>query len=795
MQKLFPSLLAATLIAGCVQTNERTEPASAAVETFPLSSVRLLDGSPFKNAEQTNLQYIFAMDPDRLLAPYLREAGLEPKADTYGNWEGSGLDGHIGGHYLTSLALAYASTGNGEALSRLNYMLDELERAQKANGNGYLGGVPGSTALWEEIESGKIDADLFALNGKWVPWYNVHKVFAGLRDAYIYTGSEQAKRMLVNLSDWTIDLVDGLSDEQIQAMLRTEYGGMNEVFADVADITGDDKYLRLAEQFSHHLILDPLLQDEDQLNGLHANTQIPKVIGYKRVSELNGDENWSEAADFFWHTVVYERSVAIGGNSVREHFHPTDDFSSMVSDREGPETCNTYNMLKLSKMLYDDAAELEYIDYYERALYNHILSSQHPEHGGLVYFTSMRPAHYRMYSQPEQTMWCCVGSGIENHFKYGEMIYAHRGEDLFVNLFIPSRLTWEEQGISLAQETAFPDSDTTRFTLEQGGADFSLNLRYPVWVAEGAMQVRVNGQTVEVDAEPGEYVTVERDWQAGDKVEVTLPMTTRLEQLPDGSDYYAVLHGPIVLASKTDVFENETLNFLSDDSRMGHIAQGALCPPEATPVMVSEPEEFLAQLKPVAGRPLTFSASAGLDVPDQETVELVPFFRVHDSRYTVYWPQAGGDQSEARIKEERARLALEALTIDKVAPGEQQPEADHFFEGEDTEAGVHLGRHWRHAAGWFSYDLRDPQHQAKFLRITYFGPDAGREFSMSINGQKVADVQLEEGKGADFYYVDYPLPVDLVREAEDGVLTLKFEAKPNSIAGGIYGVRLLRDKP
>ncbi|WP_341937955.1 glycoside hydrolase family 127 protein [Marinimicrobium sp. C2-29] len=792
MTKFLPFTLAAILVTGCALSGDREESEPQPVEAFHLNQVRLLD-SPFKHAQETNLSYIFAMDPDRLLAPYLHEAGLEPKADNYGNWEDSGLDGHIGGHYLTSLSLAYAATGNGEALRRLNYMLDELERAQEANGNGYLGGVPGSRELWDEIERGEINADLFALNGKWVPWYNVHKVFAGLRDAYLYADSEQAKQMLVELSDWTLNLVEGLSDEQIQAMLRTEYGGMNEVFADVAAITGEDKYLTLAKQFSHEQILDPLLAGKDELNGLHANTQIPKVIGYQRVAELSGDEHWSDAAEFFWRTVVYERSVAIGGNSVREHFHPTDDFTPMVTDREGPETCNTYNMLKLSKMLYSEAGELEYIDYYERALYNHILSSQHPDHGGLVYFTPMRPAHYRKYSQPEEAMWCCVGSGIENHFKYGELIYGHQGDDILVNLFIPSRLSWEERGITLVQETDFPDAETTTFTLEQGWGDFALKLRHPVWVDQGDVQVQVNGEAVDVEAGPGEYVELDRQWQQGDRVTVTLPMETRLEQLPDQTDYYAVLHGPIVLAAKTAAFEDEQLNFLSDDSRMGHIAEGQLCPAEATPMMISEPETFLTQVRPVAGKPLTFTAPRGLDAPQEESVELIPFFRLHDARYTLYWPNARSDDSEKRAEEQRERLALEAITIDQIAPGEQQPESDHFFKGEDTEAGIHMGRHWRHAQGWFSYQLRDPRAEAETLRITYFGGDAGREFEISLDGTKIADVELEAGKGADFYTVDYPVPDAVVENAEDGQIELKFTAKPGSIAGGIYGVRLLRN--
>lgn len=791
MYKLIAAFVAGLSITSCGHTPESTSSNQGPVESFHLTQVRLLD-SPFKHAEQTNLDYIFAMDPDRLLAPYLREAGLEPKKQSYGNWENTGLDGHIGGHYLTSLALAYASTGNEEAMRRLNYMLDELERAQKAHGNGYLGGVPGSKGLWAEIRNGDIEADLFALNGKWVPWYNIHKIFAGLRDAYWYTGSDQAKRMLIELSSWTLDLTEDLSHEQIQTMLRTEHGGMNEIFADVAELTGDERYLKLAEAFSHEEILNPLLENEDHLNGLHANTQIPKVIGYQRVAEVGGDQNWSEAAQYFWNNVVFERSVSIGGNSVREHFHPPEDFEPMVTEREGPETCNTYNMLKLSKLLYGQSADTAYVDYYERALYNHILSSQHPDHGGLVYFTSMRPGHYRMYSQPEEAMWCCVGSGIENHFKYGELIYGHRNDELFVNLFIPSRLNWAGRGITLVQNTDFPDSDVTRFTIEQGGGDFSLKLRYPIWVKPGLLQVSVNGKQQEIEAAPGGYVTIERSWQQGDEVTLRLPMHSRLEQLPDQTEYYAVLHGPIVLAAKTPVFEDEQLSFLSDDSRMGHIAEGPVCPPEATPLMVGEPEEFLKNMTPVAGKSLTFVAPGQLDAP-QPPVELIPFFRLHDARYTLYWP--GSAQKAELMAVERERQALEAAIIDQVAPGEQQPESDHFFKGEKTEAGVHLGRHWRHAEGWFSYQLRDPNREAKILRITYFGGDVGREFKISLNGTQLADVELKAGKGADFYSVDYPVPEQLVQEAEDGTMRVRFSAEPGSIAGGIYGVQLLRKSP
>jgi DUF1680 family protein len=296
--------------------------------------------------------------------------------------------------------------------------------------------------------------------------------------------NEKAKQILVKLSDWFIALTSRLSDDQIQQMLKSEHGGINEVFADVAAITGDDKYLEMAKKLSHKAILFPLLQAKDSLTGLHANTQIPKVVGYKRIAEIDGDTAWANAAAFFWNTVVEHRSVSIGGNSVREHFHPATDFSPMINDAQGPETCNTYNMLRLTEKLFLSDPQSAYIDYFERALFNHILSSQHPK-GGFVYFTPMRPQHYRVYSQPEESFWCCVGSGIENHGKYGQLIYAHNENDLFVNLFMASKLVWKEKGISLIQQTNFPYEETSllKFTISEPKS-FAVHLRHPGWVKE-----------------------------------------------------------------------------------------------------------------------------------------------------------------------------------------------------------------------------------------------------------------------------------------------------------------------
>ncbi|MFG0256131.1 MAG: beta-L-arabinofuranosidase domain-containing protein, partial [Rhodopirellula sp. JB053] len=409
-------------------------------ELFSLSSVRLLDDSLLSTAVEANRDYLLDLELDRLLAPFLREAGLKPKAESYGNWENSGLDGHTGGHYLSALSLMIAAggdTNDGELNRRLDYMLDELGRCQHAYGDGYIGGVPGSRELWEKVASG----DTGAVWKRWVPWYNVHKTFAGLRDAYLVANKQQARELLTGLGDWCIQITSQLSDAQMQSMLNNEYGGMNEVMADIFAITGDIKYLKAARRWNHRSLFDPLVAHQDRLTGMHANTQIPKIIGMERIAALTEDTSEHSGAKFFWKTVSENRCVAFGGNSVREHFHAPDNFLEMLKDREGPETCNTYNMLRLTEQLFAAEPNAAYADFYERAFYNHILSAINVERPGYVYFTPIRPKHYRVYSQPENCFWCCVGTGMENPGRYGQFIYAKAKDGVYVNLFVASELT------------------------------------------------------------------------------------------------------------------------------------------------------------------------------------------------------------------------------------------------------------------------------------------------------------------------------------------------------------------
>ncbi|HBO05541.1 MULTISPECIES: glycoside hydrolase family 127 protein [Bacteroides] len=768
------------LLTGKAQTRQE-------VSYFPLQDVKLLE-SPFLQAQRTDLHYIMAMNPDKLLAPFLREAGLTPKAPSYTNWENTGLDGHIGGHYISALSMMYAATGDTTVYNRLNYMLDELYRAQQAVGTGFIGGTPGSLQLWKEIKEGNIHAGSFNLNGKWVPLYNIHKTYAGLRDAYLYAGSDLARQMLIALTDWMADITSGLTDEQMQDMLRSEHGGLNETFADVADITGDKKYLELARKFSHKTLLEPLTKDEDCLTGMHANTQIPKVIGYKRIADLTQDHDWDHAARFFWNTVVKHRSVCIGGNSVREHFHPADNFTSMLNDVQGPETCNTYNMLRLTKMLFQSSPDSRFADYYERALYNHILASQQPAKGGFVYFTPMRSGHYRVYSQPETSMWCCVGSGLENHTKYGEFIYAHTEDTLYINLFIPSRLTWKEKNLVLAQESRFPDEEQIRFRVEKSTKKaFSFKFRYPAW-AKGA-SVSVNGKVQDITAQPGEYLTIHRKWKAGDEITLNLPMQVTLEQIPDQEQFYAFMYGPVVLANPTGTENMDGL--YADDSRGGHIAHGKQVSLEKIPMLIGSSESLSQAVRKTDDKQLSFNYTGSVYPAQKEALKLIPFFRLHDSRYAIYFHRVTQTEAESIRKEmelkERKAMELANQTVDIIFPGEQQPESDHGIQYEQAEAGTNKDRHFRRAKSWFSYNLKVKEEAGRLMIVTR--KEDKMKVTILLNNEKLTvNPTISEPDKEGFITVCYPLS----RKLSAGNYPIRFSPDETEWTPAIYEIRLLK---
>ena len=768
-------------------------------DEFPISDVTLLDG-PLKKARDLNIKTLLQYDCDRLLAPYRKEAGLTPKAKTYPNWDG--LDGHVGGHYLTAMAMN-AATGNDDCRQRMEYMISELQLCADANaqnhaewGKGYVGGMPNSERIWSTFKKG----DFSVYFSSWAPFYNLHKMYAGLRDAWVYCGNEQAKTLFLGFCDWAIDLTAGLNNEQMENMLGNEHGGMNEVLADAYAMTQEPKYLQVAMRFSHRKLLTPMSQRQDCLDNMHANTQVPKVVGFERISELANLSHYHEAANFFWDIVTGERSLAFGGNSRREHFPSKEACMDFINDIDGPETCNTNNMLKLTEDMHRRNPEARYADYYELATFNHILSSQHPEHGGYVYFTPARPRHYRNYSAPNEAMWCCVGTGMENHSKYGQFIYTHVGNALYVNLFVASELNWREKGLTLHQETEFPYAETSRITITNGKGQFPILVRYPGWVKPGSFSVKVNGQDVDIITGPSSYVTIERKWKKGDVIDITFPMYNSVKYLPNVPQYIALMHGPILLGMKTGT--EDLAHLVADDSRFGQYASGKKLPINEAPILINDNIDAIAeQLTTIDSRPLHFMLETKVVNGDtNKAYELQPFFEIHDSRYMIYW-LALSEQSykgylDGLAKAEQERQALEARTVDKVQPGEQQPETDHQMETDQSQVGNSNDVFYRDARDghYFSYLMQTGGQTDLSLRLKYWGVGEWKthEFDILIDDVLVKEIN-NTGKYriSEFKYETYPVPADLLKGKQQ--VRVKFVAKPRRQIGEIYEVRLVKN--
>jgi uncharacterized protein len=616
------------------ESGGETRPVAFRVEPFDLKDVRLLDGE-FLEAQKRDEKYLLALQPDRFLHNFRVNAGLQPKAAVYGGWESVETwadiraQGQTLGHYLSACSMMYASTDNEEFKKRADYIAGELAECQEAEKTGLVCAFPDNAAQFENMQAGRPFVG--------VPWYTMHKILAGLRDANLYCGNAVALTVLVKLSDWAIVTTANLSDAQFQKMLGTEHGGMDEVLADVYALTGEKKYLVLSERFCHRAVLDPLSESRDTLDGLHSNTQIPKIIGFQRLYVLTGQERYTAAAQFFWKTVVTKRSFATGGNGDNEHFFPPAQFQRHVNSAKTMETCCSHNMLKLTRSLFTMEPTAEYADYYERTLYNAILASQDPDSGMMTYFQSTRPGYLKLYCTPVDSFWCCTGTGMENHSKYGDSIYFHateKGADsLYVNLFIPSTVNWKEKGLTVKQTTQFPEVGKTRLEVSaENPAELTLNIRHPSWCA--AATVTVNGDVVASSQSAGTFVAVKRVWKSGDVVEVDLPMGLRMEMLPGSADEAAVVYGPIVLAGlmgKEGITPGGDL--IVNERRYGAVLNEAV----EVPVLVGDMSELVQKIKP--GETALVFKSEGLGRPADVT--LVPYYRVAHERYNMYWKVVG----------------------------------------------------------------------------------------------------------------------------------------------------------
>jgi uncharacterized protein len=764
---------------------------------FPLGDVKLLDG-PFKQRMDLNSKTLLSYDVDRLLQPFLKEAGLTAKGTAFSNW--SGLDGHVGGHYLSALAMDYAATGDAQIKTRMDYVISELKRAQDANGKdanfvGYVSGVPNGKAMWLKFKGG----DAGAQSGYWVPWYNIHKTFAGLRDAWLYAGDETAKTMFLKLCDWGITITNGLTDAKMESMMGTEYGGMNEVYADAYGMTKDVKYLNAAKKWSHKWLLNAMSASTDNLDNKHANTQVPKAIGFARIAELSGDATYTKGAQYFWTTVTGKRSIAIGANSRQEYFPDASKYTDFVNVPEGPESCNSYNMLKLTENLFRMSPQAKYADFYERSLFNHILSVIHPSHGGYVYFTPARPRHYRVYSKVNSAMWCCVGSGMENPAKYTQFAYLHKNDSLFVNLFMATELNWKEKGVKITQTTTFPEEEKTRLAIATAApAKFRLLIRHPSWVRANEMKIVVGSDTVSGQSTVSSYVEINRTWNDGDVVTILLPMHNSVEQLPNVANYFAILHGPIVLGAKTGT--ESLTGLVADDGRWSHIASGTQLDLTQAPMLAAKPDSIASRLVPVEGKPLTFKAPFLFASKKDTSLVFEPFYKIHDARYMMYWMLMTDQKTlDSLSAAQAAALLLEGRTIDRITPGQQQPEVDHKMEQVNTVSGVNQGESYRDGGSCtggsgasVSYELSTNDESDLSLWVRYWGNETSctRTFDILVDGQKIAtETLVNKWKKSEFVNVEYALPNSLV--AGKTIVTVKFQAT-SGMVGGLYGVRLLR---
>ncbi|MGD0037828.1 MAG: beta-L-arabinofuranosidase domain-containing protein [Bacteroidota bacterium] len=741
---------------------------------FDLRDVTLLDGSPFKNAMEKDAAYLLSLEPDRLLHRFHKNAGLPTKGKVYGGWESEGLSGHTLGHYLSACAMMSAGTGNSEFKRRVDYIIDELEQCQIARKSGYIGAIPNEDTLFARVARGDIKSSGFDLNGGWSPWYTVHKLMSGLVDAYLYCDNQKALTLVVRMADWIDQTLKNLTNEQRLQMLNCEYGGMNDVLANIYAITGNKKYLELSCKFHDEFVLGKLAKRIDPMPGKHSNTNVPKAVGTARRYELTGSIEDSIIASFFWETMVRNHTYVIGGNSNYEYCGEQKKFNDHLSDNTC-ETCNTYNMLKLTRHLFCWRPSQELADYYERALYNHILASQNPTDGMMCYFVPLRMGTKKEFSDQFNTFTCCVGSGMENHSKYVESIY-YESEDggLYVNLFIPSELRWKSKNIIVQQETHFPESDTVRLTFGMKTSQtFSLYIRNPKWAFDG-VKIKVNGKQCVPIKDPSGYLTVHRTWKNEDRIELVMPMRLYTESIPDNTNRIAFLYGPIVLA--------------------GQLGKEMPDPVYGTPVLLTDNRNAYDWLKPVAQEALTFAMK---EVGQPVNPIFKPFYKTYDQYYSVYFdfftPAEWQSRQDEYKAEKKRQKEIEDITIDNFRIGEMQPERDHNLQAsERSYVNAALGRSGREARrdNYFSFEMKVDSEAANSLLLTYIGDDKDRKFDVTVEGKLIVTVEWSGGKSNKFYDVEYPLPAELISGKQK--ITIKIEANHDKTAGRIFGCRTIR---
>ena len=757
-----------------------------------MEQVKLLDGL-FKTSQDKGKEYLLYLDVDRLMAPCYEAVGKISKKPRYGGWESNPISGHSLGHFLSALAAMFEATGDEVIKEKLNYAVSELALIQKFDVNGYVSGFPRD--CFDKVFTGEFDVSRFELGGSWVPWYSIHKIYAGLIDAYLLAGNYQALEVVVKLANWAKNGLDNITDDQFQKMLFCEHGGMCESMTDLYEITRNDDYLNLAIKFYHKETLLALSESRDELEGKHANTQIPKVIGAAKLYELTGNEDYKNAAIFFWNRVTKSRSYVIGGNSRDEHFGKEGTEKLGVTTAE---TCNTYNMLKLTEHLFSWEQNSEYMDYYENALYNHILASQDPDSGMKTYFVSTQPGHFKVYCSKDKSFWCCTGTGMENPARYIRQIYYRDNIDLFINLYISSEIDIEDKEMKIRQQTNFPKSDKTTLIFEAADGKFmNIKVRVPYWAAGEVIAV-VNGDKKYSKGDKG-YLNISGYWKKGDTIEVTIPMDVHLYASREDSNKIAFMYGPLVLAGALGKENFPKTDILEDHLELNHY------PGIIVPTLVTDSLNLSEIIKPIKDSPLTFETGV-IGQPGDVRCRLIPFYALHHERYTIYWTKmTTKEYSSCQQASPTYQEKLDEITIDSVNPNEQQPEIDHKMKTENSRADYFssAGKGYRESSGngYFSYEMATCKEKQMCLVITYWGSDKDfqidgknyiRDFNISVDGRVIANEILNENKPYTLYDVFYDIPKELT-EGKSKV-EVKISSTKGKAAGRVFGVRITTEK-
>lgn len=754
IKETFKFIFFFALILSCNTSQEYSPQAKLLVpnkaHSFKPGEIKLLDG-PFLESQNTAAKYILSLEPDRLLAPFRTESGLKTKAQAYPGWENS-LPGVALSLYLSGVSRLYAITGEKEYLNRINYILGDLEKCQTKN-DGYLLGIKGGKQVFAKVEKeGFYEGFSNWAEGHGEPYYVMEKLFSGLIDVYRICNIHKALKIVTNLADWLETHMSHINNTDMQKIMEVEYGGMNWVLCDLYVLTGNKKYLSLSKRWHDNEVVVPITKSIDVLTGKHANTQFPKMSGLAARYPYTADSSDLNGAIFFWESVVKHRTYVTGGNSEGEEFCVRDSMSHTLTPFT-EENCNEYNMLKLTSLLFNIEPQVEYADYMERTLFNHILSAQNIEDGRVCYYLPLMSGAERHYETLYKSFSCCVCTGMDSYTRHSEYIYAHTESDLYVNLFIASELIWKKKGITIAQETKFPYEDITRFTFTcEKETEIGLLFRDPYWLAE-PITIKINGEILDITPTNG-YYKVQRKWNTDDIVEVYLPMNIRIESMPDDKSKIALFHGPILLAGS---FEKEDANRLVESN--------------LAPALIPGDKPIYQWLKPTS-TPLKYIAT----VARPKEIHLEPFFTLKKGAYSVYWQKLSDNEWRQRLDEERKRKEylnhLERITTDVVLVGNKQSELKHDLSGKSVTGngnkGILTDQIWRVATdtAGFSYEMKIPDNVPVILFCKFMGPTNYETWDcrIKIDNNLIAELKREKDVSSPVpFELTYPIPYELTK--------------------------------